>query len=77
MNSISLGFLGVGPRISVSFFVYMSIFLFGELVTQFFVFSLIDSAPSGSSSMSDEIRGLIGVLRRGCLNWSSFDQIRI
>ncbi|KAF2530554.1 hypothetical protein F2Q70_00029590 [Brassica cretica] len=31
----------------------------------------------GSSSMSDEIRGLIGVLRRGRSNWSSFDQTRI
>ena len=27
--------------------------------------------------MSDEIRGLIGVLRRGRLNWSLFDQARI
>ncbi|KAF3549363.1 hypothetical protein DY000_02008430 [Brassica cretica] len=34
-------------------------------------------APSGSSSMSDGIRGLIEILRRGCSNWSSFDQIRI
>ncbi|KAF3532282.1 hypothetical protein DY000_02039517 [Brassica cretica] len=34
-------------------------------------------APSGSSSMSDGIRGLIGILRRGCSNWSSFDQTRI
>ncbi|KAF3536857.1 hypothetical protein F2Q69_00023735 [Brassica cretica] len=34
-------------------------------------------APSGSSLMSDEIRGLIGVLRRGRLNWSLFDQARI
>ncbi|XP_013614565.1 PREDICTED: uncharacterized protein At3g60930, chloroplastic-like [Brassica oleracea var. oleracea] len=34
-------------------------------------------APSGSSLMSDEIRGLIEVLRRGHLNWSSFDQTRI
>uniref|UniRef100_A0A0D3D3P7 Uncharacterized protein n=1 Tax=Brassica oleracea var. oleracea TaxID=109376 RepID=A0A0D3D3P7_BRAOL len=50
-NSISLDFLGVGLRISVT--------------------------PSGSSLMSDEIRGLIGVLRRGLSNWSSFDQTRI
>ncbi|KAF2570270.1 hypothetical protein F2Q70_00002938 [Brassica cretica] len=42
-----------------------------------FRFSLIDSAPSGSSSMSDGIRGLIGILRRGRSNWSSFDQTRI
>ena len=27
--------------------------------------------------MSDEIRGLIGVLRRGRLDWSSFDQAQI
>ncbi|XP_013646124.1 meiosis-specific protein ASY2-like [Brassica napus] len=33
--------------------------------------------PSGSSLMLDEIRGLIGVLRRGRSNWSSFDQTRI
>ncbi|KAF3582807.1 hypothetical protein DY000_02031776 [Brassica cretica] len=33
-------------------------------------------APSGSSSMSDGIRGLIGILRRDRLNWSSFDQTR-
>ncbi|KAF2530555.1 hypothetical protein F2Q70_00029592 [Brassica cretica] len=32
---------------------------------------------SGSSLMSDEIRGLIGVPRRGRTNWSSFDQSRI
>ncbi|KAF2604885.1 hypothetical protein F2Q70_00026429 [Brassica cretica] len=31
---------------------------------------------SGSSLMSDEIRGLIGVLQRGGSNWSSFDQSR-
>ncbi|KAF3530383.1 hypothetical protein DY000_02042585 [Brassica cretica] len=37
----------------------------------------IDSAPSGSSSMSDEIHGLIRILRRGHSNWSSFDQIWI
>ncbi|KAF2539531.1 hypothetical protein F2Q68_00019944 [Brassica cretica] len=34
-------------------------------------------APSGISSMSDEIRGLIGILRRDCSNWSTFDQARI
>ncbi|KAF2552158.1 hypothetical protein F2Q68_00033715 [Brassica cretica] len=34
-------------------------------------------APSGSSSMSDGIHGLIGILRRGYSNWSSFDQTRI
>ncbi|KAG2250284.1 hypothetical protein Bca52824_080420 [Brassica carinata] len=34
-------------------------------------------APSGSSSMSDGIRGLIGILQRGRSNWSSFDQTRI
>ncbi|KAF3557634.1 hypothetical protein F2Q69_00011010 [Brassica cretica] len=34
-------------------------------------------APSGSSPMSDEIRGLIRVLRRGRSNWSTFDQTRI
>ncbi|XP_013594595.1 PREDICTED: uncharacterized protein LOC106302682 [Brassica oleracea var. oleracea] len=34
-------------------------------------------APSGSSSMSDEIRGLIGILRRDRSNWSTFDQARI
>ncbi|XP_048605659.1 uncharacterized protein At3g60930, chloroplastic-like [Brassica napus] len=34
-------------------------------------------APFESSLMSDEMRGLIGVLRRGCLDWSSFDQARI
>ncbi|KAG2255258.1 hypothetical protein Bca52824_074552 [Brassica carinata] len=27
--------------------------------------------------MSDEIRGLIGILRRDCSNWSTFDQARI
>ncbi|KAF2556945.1 hypothetical protein F2Q68_00014743 [Brassica cretica] len=34
-------------------------------------------APSGSSSMSDEIRGLIGILRRDRSNLSTFDQARI
>ncbi|KAF2530320.1 hypothetical protein F2Q70_00029494 [Brassica cretica] len=34
-------------------------------------------APFRSSLMSDKIRGLIGVLRRGLSNWSSFDQTRI
>ncbi|XP_013588869.1 uncharacterized protein LOC106408096 [Brassica napus] len=34
-------------------------------------------APFKGSLMSDEIRGLIGVLRRGHLDWSSFDQARI
>ncbi|KAF3553407.1 hypothetical protein F2Q69_00014132 [Brassica cretica] len=34
-------------------------------------------APSGSSSMSDGIRGLIGILRRDRSNVSSFDQTRI
>ncbi|KAG2289825.1 hypothetical protein Bca52824_049429 [Brassica carinata] len=34
-------------------------------------------APSGSSPMSDEIRGLIRVLRRGRSNWSTFDRTRI
>ncbi|XP_048622609.1 uncharacterized protein LOC125591797 [Brassica napus] len=33
--------------------------------------------PSGSSSMSDEIRGLMRVLRRGHSNWSTIDQTRI
>ncbi|KAF2541734.1 hypothetical protein F2Q68_00031852 [Brassica cretica] len=33
--------------------------------------------PSGSSSMSDEICGLMRVLRRGRSNWSTFDQTRI
>ncbi|KAF2530918.1 hypothetical protein F2Q70_00029655 [Brassica cretica] len=33
--------------------------------------------PSGSSSMSDEIRGLMRVLRRGRSNWFSFDRTRI
>ncbi|KAG2255322.1 hypothetical protein Bca52824_074616 [Brassica carinata] len=33
--------------------------------------------PPGSSSMSDEIRGLIRVLRRGHSNWSTIDQTRI
>ncbi|XP_013669581.1 uncharacterized protein LOC106374022 [Brassica napus] len=33
--------------------------------------------PSGSSSMSDEIHGLIGILRRDRSNWSTFDQARI
>ncbi|KAG2250913.1 hypothetical protein Bca52824_081049 [Brassica carinata] len=33
--------------------------------------------PSGSSSMSDKIRGLIGILRRDRSNWSTFDQARI
>ncbi|KAF3593351.1 hypothetical protein DY000_02022983 [Brassica cretica] len=51
VNSTSPGFLGVGPKISVT--------------------------PSGSSSMSDEIRGLIGILRRDRLNWPTFDQARI
>ncbi|XP_013632796.1 PREDICTED: uncharacterized protein LOC106338338 [Brassica oleracea var. oleracea] len=32
---------------------------------------------SGSSSMSDEIRGVIGILRRDRSNWSTFDQARI
>ncbi|XP_048611573.1 uncharacterized protein LOC106393026 [Brassica napus] len=32
---------------------------------------------SGSSSMSDEIRGLIGILRRVRSNWSTFNQARI
>ncbi|KAF3609380.1 hypothetical protein DY000_02050096 [Brassica cretica] len=34
-------------------------------------------APFEGSLMSDEIHGLIGVLRRGRLDWSSFDQARI
>ncbi|XP_013669490.1 uncharacterized protein At3g60930, chloroplastic-like [Brassica napus] len=34
-------------------------------------------APFESSLMSDKMRGLIGVLRRGRLDWSSFDQARI
>ncbi|XP_009124888.1 uncharacterized protein At3g60930, chloroplastic [Brassica rapa] len=33
--------------------------------------------PAGSSSMSDEIRGLMRILRRGCSNWFTFDQTRI
>ncbi|KAG2247140.1 hypothetical protein Bca52824_086768 [Brassica carinata] len=33
--------------------------------------------PSGSSSMSDEICGLMRVLRRGRSNWSTFDRTRI
>ncbi|KAF2557074.1 hypothetical protein F2Q68_00016340 [Brassica cretica] len=33
--------------------------------------------PSGSSSISDEIRGLMRVLRRGRSNWSTFDRTRI
>ncbi|KAF2618865.1 hypothetical protein F2Q68_00038689 [Brassica cretica] len=33
--------------------------------------------PSGSSSMSDQIRGLMRVLRRGRSNWSTIDQTRI
>ncbi|KAF3501226.1 hypothetical protein F2Q69_00042990 [Brassica cretica] len=37
----------------------------------------IDSASSGSSSMSYEIRGLIGILRRDRSYWSTFDQARI
>ncbi|XP_048599850.1 uncharacterized protein At3g60930, chloroplastic-like [Brassica napus] len=37
----------------------------------------IDSVPSGSSSMSDEICGLMRVLRRGRSNWSTFDRTRI
>ena len=76
-NSISLSFLGVGLRISVSFFCLCVDLLcrgIGDLIS---CFSLIDSAPSGSSLMLDEIRGLIGVLRRGRSNWSSFDQTRI
>ncbi|KAF2536013.1 hypothetical protein F2Q70_00027102 [Brassica cretica] len=32
---------------------------------------------SGSSSMSDEIRGLMRVIRRGRSNWSTFDRTRI
>ncbi|KAG2289113.1 hypothetical protein Bca52824_048717 [Brassica carinata] len=34
-------------------------------------------APSGSSPMSDEIRGLMRVLRRSRSNWSTFDRTRI
>ncbi|KAF3564144.1 hypothetical protein DY000_02014607 [Brassica cretica] len=50
-----------------------------KLREQFFVFKMdrASMAPSGSSSMSDGIRGLIGILRRGRSNWSSFDQTRI
>ncbi|XP_013713618.1 uncharacterized protein LOC106417345 [Brassica napus] len=46
---------------------------------QFFVFKVdrASVAPSGSSLMSDEIHGLIGVLRRGRSHWSSFDRTRI
>ncbi|XP_048622644.1 uncharacterized protein LOC125591820 [Brassica napus] len=33
--------------------------------------------PSGSSSMSDEIRDIMRALRRGCSNWSTFDRTRI
>ncbi|KAF2586944.1 hypothetical protein F2Q70_00036631 [Brassica cretica] len=33
--------------------------------------------PSGSSSMSDEIHGLMRVLRRGRSNWCTFDRTRI
>ncbi|KAF8045970.1 hypothetical protein N665_4163s0001, partial [Sinapis alba] len=36
-----------------------------------------DIAHSGSSPMSDELRGLIQVLRRGCPHWSSCDRARI
>ncbi|KAF3511944.1 hypothetical protein F2Q69_00007734 [Brassica cretica] len=34
-------------------------------------------APSGSSSMPDRICGLIEILRRGCSNWSPFNQTQI
>ncbi|KAF3593343.1 hypothetical protein DY000_02022988 [Brassica cretica] len=46
---------------------------------QFFVFKMdrASMAPTGSSSMSDEIRGLIWILRRDRSNWSTFDQARI
>ena len=40
-------------------------------------FSLIVTAPFEISLMSDEMRGLIKVLRRGHLDWSSSDQARI
>nr|VDC98691.1 unnamed protein product [Brassica oleracea] len=38
---------------------------------------IISVTLSGSSSMSDEIRGLIGILRGDRSNWSTFDQARI
>ncbi|KAF2618536.1 hypothetical protein F2Q68_00039035 [Brassica cretica] len=36
-----------------------------------------DLVPSGSSSMSDEIRDLMRALRRGRSNWSTFERTRI
>ncbi|KAF3550739.1 hypothetical protein DY000_02003403 [Brassica cretica] len=36
-----------------------------------------NTVPSGSSLMSDEIRGLMRVLRRGRSNWFTFDRTRI
>ncbi|XP_048624116.1 uncharacterized protein At3g60930, chloroplastic-like [Brassica napus] len=44
---------------------------------QFFVFKMDRAFSSGSSSMSDEIRDLMRVLRRGRSNWSTFDRTRI
>ncbi|KAF3513738.1 hypothetical protein F2Q69_00008771 [Brassica cretica] len=38
---------------------------------------IISVTLSGSSSMSNEIRGLIGILRGDRSNWSTFDQARI
>ncbi|KAF2566496.1 hypothetical protein F2Q70_00013620 [Brassica cretica] len=42
-----------------------------------FDFSRLPRTPSGSSSMSDGIRGLTRILRGGRSNWSSFDHTRI
>ncbi|KAF3584040.1 hypothetical protein F2Q69_00030647 [Brassica cretica] len=52
---------------------YMGVFDYSRLPR-----SLAENiATSGSSSMSEEIRGLIGILRRDRSSWSSFDQTRI
>ena len=62
----------------VSFFCYLSVSLslwgIGDSISHF---SLIVSSAFESSLMTDKMRGLIGVLRRGRLYWSSFDQARI
>ena len=54
--------------------VSLSLWGIGDSISHF---SLIVSAPFEGSMISYEICGLIGVLRRGRLDWSSLDQARI
>ena len=64
MTSISPGSLGVGLRISVSFYLAYAFCVFG-IEDKNFCFILLNVVPAGNSSMSDEIRGMMRILRRG------------